>query len=73
MFVGYSITVYQHDILCHYFSKATELVDVLEQDNDQNISLIISNYTNMHQLFIFIQNILEKRHDIMTSALTALL
>ena len=42
MFVGYSTTVYQHDILRHYFSKATELVDVLEQDNDQNSSLITS-------------------------------
>ena len=34
-------------------------MDVLEQDNDQNISLITPKYTNMHQLFILIQNILE--------------
>ena len=45
--------------LRHYFSNATVLVDVLEQDNNQHISLITPKYTNMHQLFIFIQNILE--------------
>ena len=50
---------FANSILRHYFSKATVLVDVLEQDNVQNISLITLKYTNMHQLFIFIKNILE--------------
>ena len=49
------------------------LVDVLEQDNDQNISLITSKYTNIHQLFIFIQNILEVNVMTLTYALTSLL
>ena len=61
----------KRDFLRHYFSKATVVVDIFEQNIYQTISLITS-CTNMYQLFVFMQTFSRyQRHNI--DALTSLL
>ena len=59
------VTWWQHfenGVLRHYLSKATVIMDVFEQNIYQTISLITSYYTNMYQLFIFIQTFTGYQH-----------